>query len=45
MICFLVFNLKVTRTKAKWRCVLKEGIMSLNGKDLLFQKVTGEFDW
>ena len=36
---------QVTRTKAKWRCTLKEGVMSLNGKDRIFQKATGEFDW
>ncbi|KAL5229787.1 hypothetical protein ABZP36_028563 [Zizania latifolia] len=36
---------KVTRTKNRWKCTLKDGIMHLNGKDVLFNKATGEFDF
>ncbi|KAG9302913.1 hypothetical protein G9A89_022330 [Geosiphon pyriformis] len=36
---------KVTRTKNKWKCVLKDGIMSANGKDYLFNKGNGEFSF
>ncbi|KAF9665554.1 hypothetical protein SADUNF_Sadunf16G0135100 [Salix dunnii] len=30
---------KVTRTKSKWKCTLKDGIMHFNKKDILFNKV------
>jgi len=36
---------KVTRTKNKWKCVLKEGIMSLGGRDYVFQRANGDFEW
>jgi len=36
---------KVTRTKNKWKCVLKDGIMHLKGRDYVFHKATGEFEW
>ncbi|KAJ2894226.1 transcription factor IIA subunit alpha [Coemansia aciculifera] len=36
---------KVTRSKSKWKCVLRDGIMLINGRDYLFQKATGEFEW
>ncbi|KAG0041355.1 transcription factor IIA subunit alpha [Gryganskiella cystojenkinii] len=36
---------KVTRTKNKWKCVLKDGIMLINGRDYLFHKATGDFEW
>jgi hypothetical protein len=36
---------KVTRTKNKWKCTLKDGVMTVNGKDMLFQKANGEFEW
>ena len=36
---------KVTRTKNRWRCTLKDGIMHLNGKDFLFHRASGEFEW
>ncbi|KAL5205319.1 hypothetical protein ABZP36_033528 [Zizania latifolia] len=29
----------VTRTKNHWKCALKDGIMHLNGRDVLFNKV------
>lgn len=36
---------KVARVKNKWKCVLKDGMIHINGKDYLFQKCTGEFEW
>ncbi|KAJ2848771.1 transcription factor IIA subunit alpha [Coemansia erecta] len=36
---------KVTRTRNRWKCVLRDGIMLINGRDYLFQKATGEFEW
>ncbi|XP_068640295.1 transcription initiation factor IIA large subunit-like isoform X2 [Aristolochia californica] len=36
---------KVTRTKSRWKCILKDGIMRLNNKDVLFTKATGEFEF
>lgn len=36
---------KVQRIKNKWKCSLKEGIASINGKDYTFQKATGESEW
>ncbi|XAR58956.1 hypothetical protein NMG60_11014550 [Bertholletia excelsa] len=36
---------KVTRTKSRWKCTLKDGIMRINNKDFLFNKATGEFDF
>ncbi|KAF9929755.1 Cyclin-dependent kinase 2 [Mortierella alpina] len=36
---------KVSRTKSKWKCVLKDGIMLINGVDHLFHKANGDFEW
>ncbi|ONK62149.1 uncharacterized protein A4U43_C07F870 [Asparagus officinalis] len=36
---------KVSRTKARWKCTLKDGILHLNNRDILFNKATGEFDF
>lgn len=36
---------KVTRTKSRWKCTLKDGIMHLNNKDILFAKANGEFEF
>lgn len=36
---------KVARVKNKWKCVLKDGVIHVNGKDYLFSKCTGEFEW
>lgn len=36
---------KVARVKNKWKCVLKDGMVHINGKDYLFAKCTGEFEW
>ncbi|KAI8997438.1 transcription factor IIA, alpha/beta subunit [Pilobolus umbonatus] len=36
---------KVSRTKNKWKCVLKDGIMLVNGRDYLFHRANGDFEW
>uniref|UniRef100_A0A0D6R524 Uncharacterized protein n=1 Tax=Araucaria cunninghamii TaxID=56994 RepID=A0A0D6R524_ARACU len=36
---------KVTRTKSRWKCTLKDGIMNLNNKEILFAKANGEFEF
>lgn len=36
---------KVQRVKNKWKCVLKDGVIHMNGRDYLFSKCTGEFEW
>jgi transcription initiation factor TFIIA large subunit len=36
---------KVTRTKNRWKCTLKDGIMHLNGRDVLFNKVGSIIFW
>lgn len=36
---------KVVRVKNKWKWVLKDGVVSCNGKDYCFKKATGESDW
>ncbi|KAG0163115.1 hypothetical protein DFQ30_000728, partial [Apophysomyces sp. BC1015] len=36
---------KVTRTKNKWKCVLKDGITLVNGRDYLFNRANGDFEW
>ena len=30
---------KVSRIKSKWKCVLKDGIASINGRDYVFSRV------
>ncbi|KAJ7916988.1 transcription factor IIA, alpha/beta subunit [Mycena leptocephala] len=35
----------VARVKNKWKCVLKDGMIHTGGKDYLFQRCTGEFEW
>ncbi len=34
---------KVQRVKNKWKCVLKDGVASIDGRDYLFAKCNGEF--
>lgn len=34
---------KVTRIKNKWKCVLKDGIVNINGSDYVFNRVFGLF--
>ncbi|KAJ4397270.1 transcription factor IIA subunit alpha [Gnomoniopsis smithogilvyi] len=36
---------KVQRVKNKWKCTLKDGILNVNGKDYVFHKATGEYEW
>ncbi|KAJ2780536.1 transcription factor IIA subunit alpha [Coemansia javaensis] len=36
---------KVNRSKNKWKCVLRDGIMLINGRDYLFQRANGDFEW
>ncbi|KAJ3297402.1 transcription factor IIA subunit alpha [Rhizoclosmatium sp. JEL0117] len=36
---------KVNRTKNKWKCVFKDGIVHVHGKDYLFHKGTADFEW
>ena len=38
-------TLQINRTKNKWKFTLKDGIMNLNGKDYVFQKLTGDAEW
>lgn len=34
-------SVQVARVKNKWKCILKDGMIHVNGKDYLFQKCTG----
>jgi len=36
---------KVQRVKNKWKCVMKDGVLTVNGKEYVFHKATGEFEW
>jgi transcription initiation factor TFIIA large subunit len=36
---------KVQRVKNKWKCVLKDGVLTVNGKEYVFTKATGEYEW
>ncbi|KAK9474144.1 transcription factor IIA, alpha/beta subunit [Dipodascopsis tothii] len=36
---------KVQRTKNKWKCILKDGVVGINGRDYLFGKGNGEYEW
>jgi transcription initiation factor TFIIA large subunit len=36
---------KVHRTKNKWKCQLKDGVITIKGKDWVFSKANGEFEW
>ncbi|KAL4917840.1 transcription factor IIA, alpha/beta subunit [Aspergillus aurantiobrunneus] len=36
---------KVQRVKNKWKCTLKDGILTTGGKEYVFQKGQGEFEW
>jgi transcription initiation factor TFIIA large subunit len=36
---------KISRTKNKWRFILKSGVMNIGGRDYVFSKATGEADW
>ncbi|KAL7420495.1 transcription factor IIA subunit alpha [Cryptotrichosporon argae] len=43
-IVFCVYD-KVQRVKNKWKTVFKDGMIHVNGRDYLFAKCTGEFEW
>ncbi len=30
---------KVSRIKNKWKCILKDGVVNINGKDFVFNRV------
>ena len=34
---------KVSRVKNKWKCIFKDGVINVNGKDHLFNKVIFKF--
>ncbi|KAL4740521.1 transcription factor IIA, alpha/beta subunit [Aspergillus similis] len=36
---------KVQRVKNKWKCTLKDGILTTGGKEYVFHKGQGEFEW
>merc|ERR1711981_602158 len=36
---------KVQRVKNKWKCTLKDGILTTNKKEYVFHKAQGEFEW
>lgn len=36
---------RVTRTKNRWKCIMKDGVFHIEGKDYLFHKATGEFNF
>ncbi|KAG2415050.1 hypothetical protein HFD88_006240 [Aspergillus terreus] len=36
---------KVARVKNKWKCTLKDGILTTGGKEYVFHKGQGEFEW
>ncbi|KFO56683.1 Stonin-1 [Corvus brachyrhynchos] len=36
---------KIHRTKNKWKFYLKDGVMSIGGKDHVFSKATGDAEW
>ncbi|CAD6891213.1 unnamed protein product [Tilletia controversa] len=36
---------KVTRVRNKWKCVLRDGVASIEGRDYLFSRCAGDFDW
>ncbi|QEU62060.1 Toa1 [Kluyveromyces lactis] len=36
---------KVLRVKNKWKCNLKEGVVTIDHKDFAFQKAQGESEW
>ncbi|TGO10335.1 hypothetical protein BTUL_0138g00220 [Botrytis tulipae] len=36
---------KVQRVKNKWKCVMKDGVLTVNNKEYVFHKATGEYEW
>lgn len=41
----LAYSQKVNRTKSRWRCTLKSGIMNIGGRDKLFKSANGDFNF
>lgn len=39
------FYFQINRSRNKWKFYLKDGIMSLGGKDYVFQKSNGDAEW
>jgi transcription initiation factor TFIIA large subunit len=38
-------NEQVTRVRNKWKVLLKDGVMSIHGRDYIFKKASCEFEW
>lgn len=36
---------KVQRVRNKWKCVLKDGVASIDGRDYVFSKLASELEW
>ena len=36
---------KVQRVRNKWKCALKDGVASIEGRDYVFSKLTAELEW
>ena len=36
---------QVTRVRNKWKVLLKDGVMSIHGRDYIFKKASCEFEW
>ncbi|MDI1490337.1 MAG: hypothetical protein OHK93_001537 [Ramalina farinacea] len=36
---------KVQRVKTKWKCTLRDGVLNSGGKEYVFSKANGEFEW
>lgn len=41
----IVLDPQINRSRNKWKFYLKDGIMSLGGKDYVFQKSNGDAEW
>ena len=41
MVLQVLTSAQVARVKNKWKCILKDGMIHINGKDYLFAKCTG----
>ena len=36
---------KVTRTKNKWKCILKDGMLHIDGRDYAFHRANCDYEW
>ncbi|KAI8901328.1 transcription factor IIA, alpha/beta subunit-domain-containing protein [Globomyces pollinis-pini] len=36
---------KVSHVRNKWKCILKDGIGNISGRDMVFHRATGDFDF